>query len=66
MHAGLGFKLTRCTSVKVGTKLVEQVRKALYCLLVYRKLRNISIPLDLQLKLFDTLILPILTSQSIV
>jgi hypothetical protein len=26
-----------------------------------RKLRNISVPVDLQLKLFDTLILPILT-----
>ena len=29
--------------------------------IVYRKLRNISIPIDLQFKLFDTLILPILT-----
>jgi hypothetical protein len=28
---------------------------------VYRKLRNISIPIDLQLKLFDTIILLILT-----
>ena len=28
--------------------------------IVYRKLRNISIPIDLQFKLFDTLILPIL------
>ena len=36
-----------------------QARKALYCL--HRKLRNISIPIGLQLKLFDTLILPILT-----
>ena len=38
---------------------MDQARKALYCL--YRKLRNISIPIDLQLKLFDTLILPIIT-----
>ena len=38
---------------------MDQARKALYCL--YRKLRNISIPIDLQLKLFDTLILLILT-----
>jgi hypothetical protein len=35
---------------------------ALYCL--YRKLRNISIPIDLQFKLFDTLMLPILTYGS--
>ena len=41
---------------------MDQARKALYCL--YRKLRNISIPIDLQFKLFDTLILPILTYGS--
>jgi hypothetical protein len=45
--------------VKARAKLMDQARKALYCL--YRKLRNISISIDLQLKLFDTLILPILT-----
>ena len=45
--------------MKVRAKLMDQARKALYCL--YRKLRSISIPIDLQLKLFDTLILPILT-----
>ena len=41
---------------------MDQARKALYC--VYRKFRNISIPIDLQFKLFDTLILPILTNGS--
>jgi hypothetical protein len=45
--------------MKERAKLMDQARKALYCL--HRKLRNISIPIDLQLKLFDTLILPILT-----
>ena len=45
--------------VKEIAKLMDQARKALYCL--YRKLRSISIPIELQLKLFDTLILPILT-----
>jgi hypothetical protein len=35
-------------------KLSEQAQKARYAL--YRKLRNISIPIDLQLKLFDSLI----------
>jgi hypothetical protein len=45
--------------VKERAKLMDQARKALYCL--YRKLRNISIPIDLQLKLFDTLTLPIPT-----
>ena len=48
--------------MKARAKLMDQARKALYCL--YRKLRNISIPIDLQLKLFDTLILPILTYGS--
>ena len=45
--------------VKARVKLMDQARKALYCL--HRKLRNISIPIGLQLKLFDTLIPPILT-----
>jgi hypothetical protein len=45
--------------VKPRAKLMNQARKALYCL--HRKLRKISIPIDLQLKLLDTLILPILT-----
>jgi hypothetical protein len=45
--------------VKARAKLMDQAQKALYCL--NRKLRNISIPIDLQLKLFDTLILPIIT-----
>ena len=39
-------------------KLCEQAQKALYS--VYYKIRNINIPLDLQLKLFDTLVTPIL------
>jgi hypothetical protein len=45
--------------VKARAKLMDQARKALYCL--HRELRNISIPIDLQLKLFDKLIFPILT-----
>ena len=39
-------------------KLVEQAQKVLYS--VYYKIRNIKIPLDLQLKMFDTLVSPIL------
>ena len=39
-------------------KLMEQANKALYAL--YSKLRNLTIPIDLQLKLFDSLIAPIL------
>ena len=48
--------------MKARAKLMDQARKALYCL--YRKLRNISIPIDLQFKLFDTLILSMLTYGS--
>jgi hypothetical protein len=48
--------------VKARAKLMDQARKALYCL--YRKLRNILIPIDLQFKLFDSLMLPILTYGS--
>ena len=39
-------------------KLVEQAQKALYS--VYYKIRNITIPLDLQLKIVDTLVSSIL------
>ena len=35
-------------------KLVEQAQKALYS--VYYKIRNIKIPLDIQLKIVDTLV----------
>jgi hypothetical protein len=37
--------------------LLDQANKALYAL--YRKLRNLAIPIDVQLKLFDSLITPI-------
>lgn len=43
-------------------RLVDQAQKALYAL--YRKIQNISIPVDLQLKLFDSLVVPILTYSS--
>ncbi|KAK3096812.1 hypothetical protein FSP39_003531 [Pinctada imbricata] len=43
--------------LKARNHLVRQAEKALYSL--YTKLRNISIPIDLQLKLFDSLIAPI-------
>jgi hypothetical protein len=55
---GVIFNYNGCF-VMARAKLMDQARKTLYCL--YRKLRNISIPIDLQFKLFDTLILPILT-----
>ena len=44
-----------CTQRK---KITEQADEALFA--VYRKHRNISIPVDLQLKLFDSLVSPIL------
>lgn len=39
-------------------KLLDQAQKSLYGL--FRKIQNISIPIDLQLKLFDSLVTPIL------
>lgn len=39
-------------------KLVEQSQKALYA--VYYKIRNLRLPIDLQLKIFDSLVSPIL------
>jgi hypothetical protein len=38
--------------------LLDQANKALYAL--YRQIRNLAIPIDLPLKLFDSLITPIL------
>jgi hypothetical protein len=38
---------------------VQHAQKALYS--VYRKVWNLCIPVDLQLKLFDSIVLPILT-----
>jgi len=37
---------------------VEQSRKALFCL--YRKIRNLDLPIDCQLKLCDNTVLPVL------
>lgn len=48
-----------CTARK---KITEQAHKALFA--VYRKIRNISIPVDIQLKLFDSLVSPILLYAS--
>ena len=45
--------------IKAKNKLVQQVQKALYS--VYRKVRNLCIPVNLQLKLFDSIVLPIPT-----
>lgn len=39
-------------------KLVEQAEKAIFC--VYTGIRNLNIPVDIQLKLFDFMISPIL------
>jgi hypothetical protein len=57
-YLGVTFNYTG-TFLKDKKLKSEQAQKALFSL--YRKLRNISVPVDLQLKLFDTLILPILT-----
>ena len=43
-------------------KMVDQSQKALYAL--YRKNYNLAIPVDLQLKLFDSLVTPILLYSS--
>ena len=41
---------------------MEQARKALYYL--YTRINNLNLPIDLQLKLFDQTIVPILTYGS--
>ena len=51
----LNYNGNYCTAKK---RLIDQANKALYAL--YYKLRNLTILIDLQLKLFDSLIAPIL------
>ena len=53
------FNGSFCTTRK---KLVDQAQKSLYAL--YRKIKNINIPVDLQLKLFDSLVSPVLLYAS--
>jgi hypothetical protein len=55
----LNYNENFCTARK---KITEQAHKALFA--VYRKNRNISIHVDLQLKLLDSLVSPILLYAS--
>ena len=48
--------------VQLGKKIVDQAQKALFTM--YRKIRNITFPVDLQLQLFDTLIVSIILYSS--
>ena len=56
----LGLLFNNGNFYKARKKLVDQAQQALYSL--YKQIRNINIPIDLQLKLFDALVYPILTS----
>ena len=44
--------------------VVKQARKALCSL--YQKIRNLDLPIDCQIKLFDNMVLPILTYACVV
>ena len=55
----LGLLFNNGNFYKARKKLVDQAQQALYSL--YKQIRNINIPIDLQLKLFDALVYPILT-----
>ena len=43
---------------KAKTKLIDQARRSMFA--VYKRIRNNSIPIDIQLKLFDSIVEPIL------
>ena len=56
----LGVMFSKTRSFKLAkTHLVEQSRKALFSL--YQKIRNLDLPINCQIKLFDNIGLPILT-----
>ena len=52
------YLTTMVILLMVRKRLIVQSQKALYS--VYYKIRNIKIPIDLQLKIFDALVAPIL------
>ena len=56
------YLTTMVILLMVRKRLIVQSQKALYS--VYYKIRNIKIPIDLQLKIFDALAAPILLSGS--
>ncbi|OWF46235.1 RNA-directed DNA polymerase from mobile element jockey [Mizuhopecten yessoensis] len=60
-YLGLFFNFS-CSFFKARKKIVEQAQKSVFA--VYKKLRNISLPVDLQLKIFDSLIMPVLLYSS--
>ena len=45
--------------VKAKTRIVQLANKAMFLLL--KRIQNLDLPLDLQLKLFDHTVLPVLT-----
>ena len=57
-YLGVLFSKTR-NFFKTKRHVVEQARKAMFCL--FRKIRNLDLPIDCQIKLFDNTVLPILT-----
>lgn len=56
----LGILFNFNSSFDAKKKLVEQAHKALYSVYYVYKIRNMNILIDLQLKIFDTLVSPIL------
>ena len=57
LYLGVIFKYNG-TFLETKKKLVEQAEKALYC--VYKLVRKETLPVDIQLLLFDSMIEPIL------
>ena len=55
----LGVMFSKTRSFNIKKHVVEQARKALFSL--YQKIRNLDLPSDCQIKLFDNTVLPILT-----
>ena len=56
------FFTSNCRFIKAQTYLITQASTAMY--LLYRRIYNLTLPIDLQLKLFDNTLVPILTLSS--
>lgn len=61
MYLGLIFQ-SNGNFVTARKNLIQQSQKSLYALM--RRIRNVNLPIDLQLKLFDTLVVPVLLYSS--
>ena len=61
-YLGVVFSSTGSFLRNARKHIAEQVKKAMY--IIFRRINNLNLPLDLRLKLFDHTVMPILCYAS--